>query len=159
VYVVLTARDLNPNLHIVARAAEEQAESKLIRAGANRVVAPTIMGGRRMAMAMMKPAVDDFMDSITADSLDLNFEQVEVEAASPLVGRHLRETPIRSELDVVIISIQRRNGHRLFNPNAETLIEEGDLLIAIGRKESLVRLNRLARGIDESQVSSLKSQV
>ncbi|HEX8649298.1 MAG TPA: potassium channel protein [Pyrinomonadaceae bacterium] len=158
VYVVLTARGLNPNLHIVARAAEEQAESKLIRAGANRVVAPIIMGGRRMAMAMMKPAVDDFMDSITADSLDLNFEQVEVEAPSSLVGHHLRETPIRSELDVVIVSIRRRNGNRLFNPNAETVIEEGDMLIAIGRKESLVRLSELARGTDKFQVSSSKSQ-
>ena len=146
VYVVLTARDLNPNLHIVARAAEEQAEAKLIRAGANRVVAPIIMGGRRMAVAMMKPAVDDFMDSITADNLDLNFEQVEVEASSPLVGRQLRATPIRSELDVVIVSIRRRNGLRLFNPNAETVIEEGDLLIAIGRTDALVQLSKLARG-------------
>jgi|SRR2546423_5327833 len=148
VYVVLTARDLNPNLHIVARAAEEQAEAKLIRAGANRVVAPIIMGGRRMAVAMMKPAVDDFMDSITADNLDLNFEQVEVEASSHLVGRPLRATPIRSELDVVIVSIRLRNGLRLFNPNAETVIEEGDLLIAIGRTDALVRLGKLARGID-----------
>jgi voltage-gated potassium channel len=152
VYIVLTARDLNPKLHIVARAAEEQAESKLIRAGANRVVAPTIMGGRRMAMAMMKPAVDDFMDSITADDLNLNFEQTEVDHPSTLIGRKLRETPIRSELDIVIVSIRRRNGERLFNPNGETIIEEGDLLIAIGRNDSLVRLNELARGIQESKV-------
>jgi voltage-gated potassium channel len=68
VYVVLTARALNPNLHIVARAAEEQAESKLIRAGANRVVAPTIIGGHRMAMALTKPAVGDFIDSVTANN-------------------------------------------------------------------------------------------
>ena len=148
VYVVLTARYLNSKLHIVARAAEEQAEAKLIRAGANRVVAPTIMGGRRLAVAMMKPAVDDFMDSITADNLDLNFEQVEVDAPSSLIGHRLRNTPIRSELDVVIISIRRRNGQRLFNPNGETLIEEGDLLIAIGRNESLLHLNKLARGIN-----------
>src|SRR6267378_2306875 len=59
--VVLTARDLNKRMHIVARAAEEQAEPKLIRAGANRVVAPTIIGGHRMAMALTKPAVDDFL--------------------------------------------------------------------------------------------------
>lgn len=152
VYIVLTARDLNSNLHIVARAAEEQAETKLIRAGANRVVAPTIMGGRRMAMAMIKPAVDDFMDSITADDLNLNFEQTEVEVPSPLIGRKLRETPIRSELDIVIISIRCRNGERLFNPTGETVIEDGDMLIAIGRNESLVRLNKLARGIQESRV-------
>lgn len=77
VYVVLTARDLNPKIHIVARAEEEQAESKLIRAGANRVVAPTIIGGHRMAMALTKPAVGDFLDSVTANDLELGFEQLE----------------------------------------------------------------------------------
>src|SRR6266571_4952097 len=90
VYVVLTARDLNPRLHIVARAAEEQAEAKLIRAGANRVVAPTIIGGHRMAVALTKPAVDDFIDSITANKLELAFEQLDVESASILVGKKLR---------------------------------------------------------------------
>src|SRR6185503_663192 len=104
VYVVLTARDLNPNIHIVARAAEEQAESKLIRAGANRVVAPTIIGGHRMAMALTKPAVGDFLDSITANHLELGFEQLEVDAVSTLVGRKLSETVIRSELNIVVVS-------------------------------------------------------
>src|ERR1041384_8197295 len=67
VYVVLTARDLNPGIHIVARAAEEHAEGKLITAGANRGVGPTIIGGHRMAMALTKPAVGDFLDSVTAN--------------------------------------------------------------------------------------------
>ena len=110
VYVVLTARDLNPDLHIVARAAEEQAESKLIRAGANHVIAPTIIGGHRMAMALTKPAVGDFLDSVTANDLELGFEQVEVEAGSKLIGRKLRETVIRSELNIVVVSIRRRDG-------------------------------------------------
>src|SRR4029078_6266209 len=89
VYVVLTARDLNPNIHIVARAAEEQAESKLIRAGANRVVAPTIIGGHRMAMALTKPAVDDFIGSITANKLELAFEELKVNPASRFAGQKL----------------------------------------------------------------------
>src|SRR4029077_17930897 len=101
VYVVLTAPDLNPNSRIVARGAEEQAEVKLIRGGANRVVAPTIIGGHRMAVALTKPAVDDFIDSITANKLDLAFEQLEIDPASVLIGRKLRETNIRSELDIV----------------------------------------------------------
>src|SRR5258708_21966312 len=82
VYVVLTARGLNPHLHIVARAAEQQAEPKLLRAGANRVVAPTIIGGDRMAVALTKPAVGDFIDSITATDLGLGFEQLEVDVSS-----------------------------------------------------------------------------
>jgi voltage-gated potassium channel len=147
VYVVLIARDLNPKLHIVARAAEEQAEAKLLRAGANHVVAPTIIGGHRMAVALTKPAVSEFMDSITANELGLGFEQFEVDAASPLVGEKLRATPIRSELDVVIVSIRRQNGEALFNPTGESQIENGDILIAIGRAESLSELNKLARGV------------
>ena len=146
VYVVLTARDLNPNLRIVARAAEEQAEAKLIRAGANHVIAPTIIGGHRMAVALTKPAVSEFMDSITANELGLGFEQVEVEATSSLIGQELRATPIRSELDVVIVSIRRQSGEVFFNPAADAVIETGDILIAIGRAESLTKLNQLARG-------------
>jgi voltage-gated potassium channel len=146
VYVVLTARDLNPNLRIVARAAEDQAEAKLLRAGANHVVAPTIIGGHRMAVALTKPAVSEFMDSITANELGLGFEQVEVGAASSLVRQELRSTPIRSELDVVIVSIRRHGGEVFFNPSAEAVIEAGDILVAIGRADSLTRLNQLARG-------------
>ncbi len=146
VYVVLTARDLNPSIHIVARAAEEQAESKLIRAGANRVVAPTIIGGHRMAMALTKPAVGDFLDSVTANHLELGFEQLEVDPISTLVNRKLSETVIRSELNIVIVSIRRSDGEIIFNPSGETRIEGGDMLIAIGNSESLVRLNALARG-------------
>jgi voltage-gated potassium channel len=146
VYVVLTARDLNPNLHIVARAAEEQAESKLIRAGANRVVAPTLIGGHRMAMALTKPAVEDFLDSISANHLDLGFEQLEIESGSTLVGRKLSETNIRSELDIVVVSIRRSNGEIVFNPAGDAKIIAGDLLIAIGKAEALAKLTALARG-------------
>jgi len=146
VYIVLTARDLNPHLRIVARAAEEQAEAKLLRAGANRVIAPTIIGGHRMAIALTKPAVSEFMDSIVANELGLGFEQVEVDASSELVGNELRSTRIRSELDVVIVSIRRQGGEVIFNPAAETMIMSGDILIAIGRQESLVKLNDAARG-------------
>lgn len=152
VYVVITARDLNPNLHIVARAAEEQAEAKLIRAGANRVVAPTIIGGHRMAMALTKPAVGDFIDSVTANKLNLGFEQLEVENVSSLVGKKLSETNIRSELDIVIVSIQRNNGEIVFNPSADAVIESGDMLIAIGKSESLMKLNALARGLTSRRV-------
>jgi voltage-gated potassium channel len=146
VYVVLTARDLNPNIHIVARAAEEQAESKLIRAGANRVVAPTIIGGHRMAMALTKPAVGDFLDSITANHLELGFEQLEVDPVSTLVGRKLSDTVIRSELNIVVVSIRRSSGEIIFNPDGGTKVEAGDMLIGIGNAESLARLTALARG-------------
>jgi voltage-gated potassium channel len=154
VYVVLTARDLNPKLHIVARAAEEQAESKLIRAGANRVVAPTIIGGHRMAMALTKPAVGDFLDSITANDLALGFEQLEVESVSTLAGLKLSETVIRSKLNIVVVSIRRADGKIIFNPSGTTPIESGDVLIAIGPADSLRQLNELARGHTPRKVES-----
>jgi voltage-gated potassium channel len=145
VYVVLTARDLNAKLNIVARAAEEQAEAKLVRAGANHVVAPTIIGGHRMAVSLTKPAVGEFFDSVTGSKWGLAFEQVLIESDSPLVGQTLRETPIRAELDIVIISIRRSQGDMVFNPAAQTVIEAGDILIAIGQVEALTRLNEMAR--------------
>ena len=157
VYVVLTARDLNPQMHIVARAAEEQAEPKLIRAGANRVVAPTIIGGHRMAMALTKPAVDDFLGSITANKLGLAFEQLEVDAESILVGQKLSETNIRSELDIVVVSIRRSDGQILFNPSGEAMIQNGDILIGIGHAESLMKLAVLAKGTKKSVAQSLGS--
>ncbi len=144
VYVVLTARELNPGLHIVARATEEQAEPKLIRAGANRVIAPTIIGSQRIMQALTKPAVEDFMATITAEALDLNFEEVEVTPDSSYVGRRLRFTNIRAELDVVIIAVRRRAGEMIFNPSGDAFIEAGDLLIAIGRSDALAQLKTQA---------------
>lgn len=140
VYVVLTARDLNKNLHIVARAVEEQAESKLIRAGANRVVAPTIIGSLNMARALVKPAVADFMDSIIAEELDLVFEDFLIESNSPYAGKLLKETDIRTGLDLVVIAIRRKSGERMFHPSGDIEIRVGDLLILIGRAESMQRL-------------------
>ncbi len=145
-YVVLTARTLNPALHIVSRAVEESAVPKLIRAGANRVISPTIIGSHRMAQALLKPAVADFMDSIATEGLDLAFEQFEVTEGSSLVGRRLKETNIRSELDIVVVAIRRPRGEMVFNPSGDTQIRPGDMLIGIGRAEALQELGALARG-------------
>lgn len=150
-YVVLTARTLNPALRIVARAVEESAEPKLVRAGANRVIAPTIIGSHRMAQALLKPAVADFMDSITAETLDLAFEQVEVAEGSPLEGRRLKETNIRSQLDIVIAAIRRAGGEMIFNPSGETQVRAGDMLIGIGRAEAMQELTAQARGTKQAE--------
>jgi voltage-gated potassium channel len=146
-YIVLTARGLNAGLRIVARAVEESAEPKLVRAGANRVIAPTIIGSHRMAQSLLKPAVADFMDSITAETLDLAFEEVEVAAGSALEGRKLKETHIRSQLDIVVAAIRRAGGEMIFNPSGDTQIRAGDMLIGIGRAESMQELGAQARGL------------
>jgi len=145
-YTVLTARDLNRDLYIVARAIEEQAETKLIRAGASRVVAPTIIGSHRMAQALLKPTVADFIDSIAAENLDLGFEEVEIKFASVFANKLLRETNIRAELNIVIVAIKKIGGVMTFNPSGETRLTPGDLLVAIGQADSLGALKKLATG-------------
>ncbi len=137
IYVVLTARDMNRELHIVARAVEEQAEPKLIRAGANRVVAPTIIGSQSMARALLKPTIADFMDSIVAETFDLVFEEVAVKSDSDYIGKHLSETNISTELNLLIVAIRRKSGEMLLQPSADTRLHEGDMLIAIGRAEQM----------------------
>jgi voltage-gated potassium channel len=140
VYVVLTARGLNEKLHIVARAVEEQAEPKLIRAGASRVVSPIIIGSQSMARALLKPAIADFMDSIVAETLDLVFEEVAIRLHSPYINKCLRETNISRELNLIIVAIRRKNGELFFHPVGETRIEEGDLLIVVGKADSVQKL-------------------
>lgn len=140
VYVVLTARDLNTNLHIVARAVEEQAEPKLIRAGANRVIAPTIIGGQSMARALLKPTIADFMDSIIAENFDLVFEEVAVKNDSIYINKELRETNLSTELNLLVVAIRRKNGEMIVQPAAETQICAGDLLIVIGKAEQMQKL-------------------
>jgi voltage-gated potassium channel len=137
VYVVLTARGLNPDLHIVARAVEEQAEPTLIRAGASRVVAPTIIGSQSMARALLKPAIADFMESITAETLDLVFEEIAIDALSPYADKQLKETNLMSELSLIVVAIRRSDGELTFHPNGETSINDGDLLIVIGKADSV----------------------
>jgi voltage-gated potassium channel len=141
VYVVLTARGLNPELHIVARAVEEQAEPTLVRAGASRVVAPTIIGSQSMARALLRPAIADFMDSIVAETLDLVFEEIAVDKSSPYHGKALRDTDL-SEAGVIVVAIRRQDGEFAFQPTAETQIEDGDLLFVIGKAEAVRSLTQ-----------------
>ncbi len=140
VYVVLTARNLSKNLHIVSRAVEEQAEPKLIQAGANRVVSPLIIGSMSMSRALLKPAIADFMDSIVAEHLDLVFEEIMIGNNSPYVGKMLKDTNISNELNLLVVAIRQNDGEMTFNPLATTRILNGDLLIVVGNAESMKKL-------------------
>ena len=100
-----------------------------------------------MAQALLKPAVADFMDSVTTEGLDLAFEQFEVADGSALAGLKLKDTSIRSELDIVVVAIRRTRGEMVFNPSGETQVRPGDLLIGIGRAEALAELGALAKGL------------
>jgi voltage-gated potassium channel len=144
-YVVLTARDLNKSALIVSRANDETAVTRLKKAGANKVVSPIITGSSQMAQMLLKPAVADFIELATmTDQLELEIEQIGISSLSPFVGRTLRETGIRSNMDVIVIAIKRFGGEMLFNPSADTVIEERDALVALGSHTSLESLERAA---------------
>jgi voltage-gated potassium channel len=131
---------MNEKLHIVARAVEEEAESKLIRAGANHVIAPVVIGGRSMAAALLKPAISEFMESVITEDMGLVFEEVLVKAGSAFVDKKLKDIDLRVEVDVLIVAIRRANKEMIFHPPGETMLIEGDLLIGIGKIEAMKKL-------------------
>ena len=145
VYVVLTARVVNPDLDIIARAAEEGAQKKLLRAGANRVVSPYQIGGMRMVMGILKPAVMSFLEvAMDYTKMDIELEEVRVAERSGYSGKRLVDTDIRRELNLIIIAIKKPDGQMVFNPGPYTVIEDNDTLIAMGDRESLARLEQAA---------------
>ncbi len=150
-FVTLSAREINPKLFIIARYEEERTKNKLLRAGADKVVSPYIIGGTRMAMAVLRPAVIDFIELATqSESLGLQMEEVLVPGNSPLLGTHLKDSGIRSSLDIIIVAIKKRSGHMEFNPSADTIIGEGDRMIAIGETSQLQKLEYML-GVDRAR--------
>ena len=145
VYIVLTARGMNPELYIVARASDVGAERQLMRAGANKVVTPTLIASHRMAQAALSPAVADFIELTTmTESLDLHFDQIRIAAGSSLDGQKIKEANIRSDYDVMLVAITPAQGAMIFNPIGEQELHAGDLLIAIGNRAGLRQLAKVA---------------
>jgi voltage-gated potassium channel len=145
VYVVLTARELNPDLEIIARAGEEDAEKKLIRAGASRVISPYRIGGMRMVMGILKPTVMSFLEvAMDHKQLNVELEEVRVGKNSAYSGKKLVDTDIRKELNLIIIAIKKPDGRMVFNPGPNTIIEDEDLLITLGENKDLAIFHREA---------------
>ncbi|MEP7273823.1 MAG: potassium channel protein [Acidobacteriota bacterium] len=146
VYIVLTARGMNPNIYIVSRAFDEPAERQLMRAGANKVVSPVLIGSHKMAQAALSPGVADFIELTTmTESLDLNFEQVRILPGSPLEGLRLEDSGVSAEQGAMLVAITDHDGNMHFNPDGGQLLQSGDLLIAIGTQVGLTKLAELAR--------------
>ena len=144
-YIVLTARSLNPSLRIIARASEEEAEKHLLSAGADSVVSPYSFAGHRIAYSFLRPNVLDFLDVATArhGRLDLEIEEIHVEPGSVFAGATIGSSKIRQETGVIVLAIKREGG-MTFNPAPEDRIEAGDYLIAMGEPASLRRLEQTA---------------
>jgi len=143
VFLVLTAKRLNPDIFIVARAVQNSTKETLYSAGANNVVSPYDLGARRMAHAILRPSVIQFLEMAFVDSgTDIYVEEFPVSAASRLVGCKLIDSGIRKDLDLIIITIKKADGAMSFNPSADTVIEAGDTLIAVGASRNLLKLSK-----------------
>ena len=146
VYVTLTAKVLKPDVFVVTRAIDDEAEKKLKRAGANRIVKPYEIGASRMAHLLTRPAVADFMDIVAREkgnSVDLNLEEILVEDSSSLLNKTLAETSLRQNLNIILVAIFRENGDFVYNPTSSAKLMAGDRLIAIGQEKDLAVLNKL----------------
>ena len=146
-FITMTARGLNPRAYILARADEEKTEKKLLRAGANKVVMPYLIGGQKMAQSITRPAVTDFLDfTVHNRDMDLEMEELPVSEASRLNGVTLVNSGIRRDMNVIFVAIRKKDGEMRFNPSSETCIEAGDILISLGKSADLAKLGRILAG-------------
>ena len=146
-FVLLSAKGLNPGLYVATRAAEEGAEVKMRRAGADAVFAPYAMTGHRLAQSMLRPHVVQFLDFTTNDiGKDISIEQVRVAEDSEMAAHSIQEMRLGRDLGVIVMAIRARDGGMMFNPSADTLIRPGDYLIVMGRQESLRTLEERLSG-------------
>jgi len=146
VFLTLSARALSPNLFIVSRAVEEGTEAKLVRAGANRVVAPFAVGGYVAANAILHPAVLDSLDlTQRTGHLEVQVEEMLLRKGCVVCGRPLIEARLRERFGVLIVALRRANRDVVFNPPDDTVPSENDTLVVMGRRPELDRLERSIR--------------
>ena len=144
-FITLSAREMRPDLFIEARSSGPESEGKLRRAGADRVISPHAIGGRRMAMLALRPAVVDFIDTVAyGRGRQLELENVDIAGGSSLIGRTMEQA--RSQDGITVLAMKKKSGKLLANPPGEEVIEDGDRLIVIGTKGRLAALESLFEG-------------
>jgi len=144
-YITLSARGRRPDLFIEARASSKEAKTKLKRAGADRVVSPSSIGARRMAMLALRPAVVDFIDTVTyRRGQELLMENIIIKSDSPLAGLTIKA--IHKQVKTIILAISKKSGKLLPNPPSDTTIEVGDRLIIMGTPKELTALECFCEG-------------
>ena len=144
VYVTLSARELNPELLIVARAAQRATEKKLKTAGANRVISPYLISGRRMAALAAKPVTSDFLDLVThGGELEFRLHEVPIPANSPLIRKTLAEAEIRDRSGALVLAIHKAGGSFELQPRASSIMDQGDTLVVIGTQDQIESLEKM----------------
>ena len=143
-YVILTSREMSPDLFIVSRCEEEIGEKRLLRAGANRILSPYRVGGLKIAEALLRPNVTDFLDlAVAPGGKHLQIEEIRIPDHSPLIGRSLQSAELRQRTNVIVAAIISQSGEMSFNPAANTAIEGGSTFIAMGLRDELAELERI----------------
>lgn len=133
VFVVLSARNICPDIFIVARANHVESEAKLAKAGADRVLSPAAIGGRRMANLLVKPVICDYVDFVThGDNVEFRLEEMELSAASELAGKTIGEAHVRDRAGTLVLAVRKPNGDFNTNPSSGTRFDAGDTLVVIG---------------------------
>lgn len=144
-FIVLTAKGINPALFVVARSILVEDEPKLRRAGADRVISPYILGGKRMAWAMLRPNVIDFLDNtFYSETIELEIEEIEISSTSKFVNARIRDTEIRMLSGATVVAIKARDGALTSSPSPDLELQDGDILIAVGTRDQLASLQKLA---------------
>ncbi len=144
VFLVLTARQLNPDIFIMARASSNKAKSKLIAAGANKVESPYDIGAVSMAQRILRPTVTNFLDlAFEHQRKDIKMEEIPVSSSSKLANVHLKDSGIRQQFNLILIAIKKKEGDMMFNPSFETVIRGGDTVIAVGEGQNLLKLEKI----------------
>jgi voltage-gated potassium channel len=146
VYIVLTARGINPNLKILARASEDEAERHLLTAGADSVVSPYTFAGHRIAHSFLRPNVLDLIDvaMVQQGQLGLEIEEILITPDSPMAGKTIATSKLRQDLGLIVLGIKRGTAPIRYNPKSEDLIEANDRIIVMGEPSGLRRLEEIA---------------
>ncbi|MDY6904021.1 MAG: potassium channel protein [Thermodesulfobacteriota bacterium] len=145
VFLVLTARQLNPDLYIMARASQESVKAKLKAAGADKVESPYYTGALSMARRVLRPTVTNFLDlALAQTNKDIQMEEVPVSPQSDICGKSLQESHIRQDFNLIIIAIRKPDNTMIFNPSSETTIHADDTIVVVGDHENLAKFNRNA---------------
>lgn len=132
-FVAVTARSMNPELFIVARSSHSTTEEKLLKAGANRVLTPNVIGGRRMASMVLHPTVSDYLDLVAHGSgLEYRLQEVAVGVGSRLDGSSIGDARVRATTGAYILAVRREDGAIDSNPSADTVLHAGDQLVVLG---------------------------
>jgi voltage-gated potassium channel len=159
-YILLSAKTLNPGIRAIARASTEEAVKKLKRAGADAVVSPYITGGKRMAAAALRPRVMDFVDGIlNGADRQLYMEELLLDpSVCPLIGQTLQKARLRSQSGALVLAIRRADGELIGGPTGDTILMSGDLLICMGTAEQLRSLNQILEPLNPKKMRRPKEE-